>query len=77
MKYKITVTDGRGTSREFVSKRRNAKQHLRNEFGAQDGARCIVRTMSGEVVSACEYSDEIGYYYIIWFDDNLGGGNHD
>lgn len=65
-KYKITVTNGSGWAREFESASRNAKQHLRNEYGRQCGARCIVRNNAGEVVSACEYSDENGgkYYYI-------------
>ena len=63
-KYKITVTNGNGGRKEFESASRNAKKHLRDNYGAQGGARCIVRTKNGETVSACEYSDEFGYYYI-------------
>ena len=63
-KYKITATNGSGWRKEYESASRNAKKHLRDNYGAQDGARCIVRTQAGAVVSACEYSDEFGYYYI-------------
>ncbi len=63
-KYKIYVTNRQGWAREFESVSRNAKKHLRNEYGGQGGARCIVRNNSGEVVSACEYSDENGGKYI-------------
>lgn len=65
-KYNITVSNGCGSSREFVSTSRNARKHLSENYGTQNGARCIVRTQAGAVVSACEYSDENGgkYYYI-------------
>lgn len=63
-KYKITVTNGSGWRKEFESASRNAKKHLRDNYGAQDGARCKVCTKNGETVSACEYSAEFGYYYI-------------
>lgn len=63
-KYKITVSNGCGGRKEFESASRNAKKHLRDNYGTQGGARCVVRKMNGETVSACEYSDEFGYYYI-------------
>lgn len=62
--YKITVTNGQGSKKEFESTSRNARRHLREHYGAQGGARCIVRTMDGETVCACEYSDEFGFYHI-------------
>ena len=63
-KYKITVTNGSGWRKEYESTSRNAKKHLRDNYGAQGGARCIVQKHNGEAVSGCEYSDEFGYYYI-------------
>lgn len=65
-KYRITVSNGNGWAREFVSTSRNARKHLADNYGTQNGATCIVRTQAGAVVSACEYSDEFGYNYIYW-----------
>lgn len=63
-KYQITVSNCNGWRKEFESTSRNARKHLAENYGMQNGARCIVRTQAGAVVSACEYSAEFGYYYI-------------
>lgn len=62
-RYKIMASDGQGWWDECESTSRNAKKHLRNFFGAQDGAICTVRTMRGKFVCECRYSSEFGYYY--------------
>ena len=62
-KYKIEVSNEQGWRDECESTSRNAKKHLRNFFGTQDGARCTVRTMQGKFVCECRYSTEFGYYY--------------
>lgn len=64
-KYKITVTNGSGGSIEFESTSRNAKKHLIDNFGRQDGARCMVRTKGGKVICECRYSAEFGHYYTV------------
>ena len=64
-KYKITVTNGSGWRKEFESASRNAKKHLIDNFGGQDGARCTVRTNRGKVICECRYSAEFGYYYTV------------
>ena len=63
MIYKVEVSNGQGWGDEFESTSRNAKKHLRDNFGGQDGARCTVRTKGGKVVCECRYSAEFGYYY--------------
>lgn len=56
-KYSITVTNGSGWRKEFESTSRNAKKHLRDNYGAQGGAR----------VAVVEYEHEEGGY-LIWED---------
>ena len=63
-KYKIIVTAPNNYPREFTSPSRNAKSHLRAEFGGMGGARCYVYDKTGRAVSACEYIDECGGKYI-------------
>ena len=63
MIYKVEVSNGQGWRVVFESTSRNAKKHLIDHFGDQDGARCTVRTKKGKVVCECRYSAEFGYYY--------------
>ena len=64
-KYNVEVYDGRGGGDEFESTSRDSIKHLRDNYGPQGGARCIVRNKKGEVVSAAGYSDEFGYSHIL------------
>lgn len=59
MKYTVRVMSNFNTV-EFESNSRNAKQHLINN----GGYRCEI-VKNGEIISACEYSEEFGYYYVV------------
>lgn len=62
-KYQITVSDGRGSSYTFEDTSRNSIQHLKNHYGPEGGAWCIVRSKKGKVISSCRYADGFGYYH--------------
>lgn len=57
-KFVITIISNFNTV-TFSSSSRNAKKHLRNNGGNM----CIVKTISGTIVSCCKYSPENGFYY--------------
>lgn len=67
--YYIEVWNGNGLHKNFWSKSRNAKKHLRDNVPNSDtGARCVVWGGElGEVrVSACAYDEKGVIRYINW-----------
>lgn len=63
-KYSITLTAPNSWDRVFQSNSRNARRHLADHFGGTFGARCYVRDLNGNTVSACMYTAERGGQYV-------------